>query len=65
MRHNVDGDRTHDVVYTFGYDALGRKTTVHVSNALLSANQYQTDPTQPNYGTLTRIPDKKQKPSHF
>ena len=38
MRHNVDGDPTHDVVYTFGYDALGRKTTVHVGNALLSAN---------------------------
>ena len=55
VRHNVDGDRTHDVVYTFGYDALGRKTTVHVGNALLSSNQYQTDPTQPNYGTLTRM----------
>ena len=43
VRHNVDGDPTHDVVYTFGYDALGRKTTVHVGNALLSANQHQID----------------------
>ena len=39
VRHNIDGDPTHDVVYTFGYDALGRKTTVHVDKRLSKCSE--------------------------
>ena len=47
VRHNTTSNTTCDVVYTFGYDVLGRKTTVSVGNedtsAVLSTNVYKTD----------------------
>ena len=39
VSHNTTGD-AEDVFYTFGYDALGRKTTVQVGNQVLSTNAY-------------------------
>ena len=39
VQHNTTTD-TPDVEYTFGYDALGRKTTVKVGNQALSTNVY-------------------------
>lgn len=39
VAHNTTGD-AEDVFYTFGYDALGRKTTVQVGNQVLSTNAY-------------------------
>lgn len=42
VSHNTTTDET-DVTYTFGYDALGRKTTVKVSSQTLSTNVYGAD----------------------
>ena len=42
VQHNTTTD-TPDVEYTFGYDALGRKTTVKVGNRTLSTNVYTAD----------------------
>ena len=42
VQHNTTTDAT-DVEYTFGYDALGRKTTVKVGSQMLSTNVYGTD----------------------
>ena len=55
VKHNVDDDTTHDVAYTFEYDHLGRKTRVLVGAVVLSANVYQNDPNNANYGTLTEM----------
>lgn len=44
-----------DVTYSFGYDALGRKTTVNVGNVELSRNEYQDNASQPHYGTLKKM----------
>lgn len=40
ISHNTTDDNTNDVTYTFGYDDLGRKTTVKVGSQVLSANEY-------------------------
>lgn len=42
VQHNTTTD-TPDVEYTFGYDALGRKTTVKVGSQTLSTNVYNGD----------------------
>ncbi len=42
VQHNTTSD-TPDVEYTFGYDALGRKTTVKVGSQTLSTNVYASD----------------------
>ncbi len=42
VSHNTTTD-TPDVTYTFGYDALGRKTTVKVGDQTLSTNSYTSD----------------------
>ena len=42
VQHNTTTD-TPDVEYTFGYDALGRKTTVKVGSQALSTNVYNGD----------------------
>ena len=38
--HNTDGDPTHSVVYHFGYDSLGRQTSVSVGSNVLSTTYY-------------------------
>ena len=43
VSHNTTSDTATDVTYTFGYDALGRKTTVQVGSQTLSTNVYATD----------------------
>ena len=43
VRHNNNGNPADDVTYTFGFDELGRKTTVHVGEQLLSENTYAND----------------------
>ena len=50
VAHNTGSDNTSDVRYTFNYDALGRKTSVSVSNGssgateqVLSTNVYSSD----------------------
>ena len=55
VRHNTDGNAQHDVVYHFGYDALGRQTTVSVGTQSLSTTEYQNDPDAPNYGTVSTV----------
>lgn len=42
VQHNTTTD-TPDVEYAFGYDALGRKTTVKVGSQTLSTNVYTAD----------------------
>lgn len=42
VQHNTTTD-TPDVEYAFGYDALGRKTSVKVGNQTLSTNVYTAD----------------------
>lgn len=42
VKHNTTTD-TEDVTYTFGYDALGRKTTVKVGTQTLSTNVYENN----------------------
>ena len=42
VSHNTTSD-TPDVTYTFGYDELGRKTTVKVGDQTLSTNVYEND----------------------
>ena len=42
VAHNTDGD-VPDVIYSFEYDALGRKTKVKVGAQTLSENVYHTD----------------------
>ena len=42
VSHNTENANC-DVIYTFGYDALGRKTTVAVGNQTLSTNVYTND----------------------
>ena len=43
VKHNTTDNNNCDVVYTFGYDDLGRKTTVKVGNQTLSTNVYSND----------------------
>jgi YD repeat-containing protein len=43
VSHNTTLDTATDVTYTFGYDSLGRKTTVQVGTQALSTNVYATD----------------------
>ena len=43
------------MVYRFGYDALGRQTTVAVGTQNLSTTEYQNDPDAPNYGTVSGV----------
>ena len=55
VRHNTDGNTQNDVVYHFGYDALGRQTTVSVGTQNLSTTEYQTNASAPNYGTVSSV----------
>ncbi|MBR0320624.1 MAG: RHS repeat protein, partial [Clostridia bacterium] len=55
VKHNVDDNAENDVVYTFQYDALGRKTKVLVGGETLSENIYQNDTSADHYGTLTQM----------
>ena len=43
--HNTDSDNAVSVEYNFGYDAMGRPTTVQVGNQTLSTTQYNNDGT--------------------
>ena len=43
VSHNTTSDTANDVTYTFGYDGLGRKTTVKVGTQTLSTNVYESD----------------------
>jgi len=43
IAHNTTSDTVNDVIYTFEYDALGRKTAVKVGNQELSRNVYSND----------------------
>lgn len=43
VSHNTTDDNTNDVTYTFGYDSLGRMTTVKVGSQSLSTNTYLGD----------------------
>ncbi|MBR2421971.1 MAG: RHS repeat protein, partial [Oscillospiraceae bacterium] len=54
VSHNTTSNDC-DVTYSFGYDALGRKTTVNVGNVELSRNEYQDNASQPHYGTLKKM----------
>ena len=45
VSHNTTDNTATDVTYTFGYDALGRKTSVQVGTQTLSTNVYETDRT--------------------
>lgn len=51
VSHNTTSNTSNDVTYTFGYDALGRKTTVKVGSKTLSTNVYGTD----RSGLLTEV----------
>ena len=55
VKHNVDDNTDNDVVYSFEYDALGRKTKVKVGDTTLSENVYQTVPSAAHYGTLSMM----------
>lgn len=39
-KHNTSNSNNEDVVYSFGYDSLGRQTTVSVGNNVLSTTAY-------------------------
>lgn len=41
--HNTTDDLLNDVIYNFGYDELGRKTTVKIGSNTLSTNVYNRD----------------------
>jgi len=43
IAHNTTSDTVNDVIYTFEYDELGRKTAVKVGNQELSRNVYSND----------------------
>ena len=43
MSYNTTSDTASDVTYTFDYDGLGRKTTVKVSDQILSTNVYENN----------------------
>ena len=43
VKHNTSANEADDVVYNFAYDGLGRPTTVHVGDVLLSQNTYDND----------------------
>lgn len=43
VRHNTSADTDADVIYTFDYDELGRKSTVKVGEQVLSSNVYADD----------------------
>ena len=45
VKHNTSANAADDVTYTFGYDALGRQTTVKVGTQTLSTNVYNSDDT--------------------
>lgn len=57
VRHNTTSDTAVDVVYTFGYDVLGRKTTVKVGNGTASSNQTLSTNTYSSNrsGLLTKV----------
>ena len=55
VKHNVDDNAENDVVYSFEYDKLGRRTKVSVGETTLSTNVYQNDPAEDHYGTLSEM----------
>ena len=55
VKHNTGSDVDDDVIYKFTYDNQGRQTKVEVGTQTLSQNEYDSNTSSPNYGTLKKV----------